>query len=323
MQKSKVKDVNLWLSLLIFICIFIFVFNPTKYMQSVSNGLTVWAIAVIPALFPFFVLSKLLVELNFFERFAKYIAPITRKLFKAPAISGYIFIISIVSGYPIGAKLTEEYYKKGLLTATQCKKIATFTSTSGPLFILGTVGGKFLGNPSIGFILLFCHIASAIFCGIAFRNFYCDNTESLPLMQNKIEKNALNDCIYSSVMGILTVGAFICLFYMFIDMLFATNAVQHVATWLFPNNSATVQAFFTGLFEVTRGCQELSMLGLTNTATTVLCSTLISFGGFCIMLQSFTYLKNCKISFKQIFTVKLIQASIASLFTYLICLLIF
>ena len=132
-------------------------------MQSVSNGLTVWAIAVIPALFPFFVLSKLLVELNFFERFAKYIAPITRKLFKAPAISGYIFIISIVSGYPIGAKLTEEYYKKGLLTATQCKKIATFTSTSGPLFILGTVGGKFLGNPSIGFILLFAILLPRFF----------------------------------------------------------------------------------------------------------------------------------------------------------------
>jgi len=69
-------------------------------------------------------------------------------------------------------------------------------------------------------ILLFCHIASAIFCGIAFRNFYCDDTESLPLMQNKIEKNALNDCIYSSVTGILTVGAFICLFYMFFISLY-------------------------------------------------------------------------------------------------------
>lgn len=323
MFKSKIKDANLWLSVLIFICIFVFVFNPTKYMQSISNGLTVWAIAVIPALFPFFVLSKLLVELNFFDRFSKYISPVTRKLFKAPAISGYIFIVSIVSGYPIGAKLIEEYYKKGLLNATQCKKIATFTSTSGPLFILGTVGGKFLGNSTLGFILLFCHIASAICCGIFFRNFYCDETNLLPTPEKHIEKNVLNECIYSSVIGILTVGAFICLFYMFIDMLFATDVVQRTTQFFFPENSNTVQAFLTGLFEVTRGCQELSLLGLSNTSVTVLCSTLISFGGLCIMLQSFTYLKECKISFKQIFTVKIMQASITSLLTYFVCLSFF
>lgn len=322
MSDSKIKDTKLWLSVMIFLCILVFVLNPADYMQSITNGLTVWAVAVIPALFPFFVLSKLLVELNFFDRFGKYIAPITKKLFNAPAISGYIFIISVVSGYPIGAKLTQEYFKKGLLTQTQCKKIATFTSAGGPLFILGTVAGKFFGNRQMGVVLLVCNILSAIVCGLLFRNFYRDDTAAKTPLRT-IPKDILNDSIYSSVIGILNVGAFICLFYMLTDMLFATNAVQLLTNLVIPQNADAAQAFVAGIFEITRGCRQLAGLNLTAAASTVLCGTLISFGGFCIILQSHAYLKDCGLTFLQLTGIKTVQAAVMSLITFAACMLIF
>lgn len=44
----------------------------------------------------------------------------------------------------MGAKLTAEFYEKGALDKTQCLKLATFCSTGGPIFIIGTVGGVYL-----------------------------------------------------------------------------------------------------------------------------------------------------------------------------------
>ena len=305
----KNKNTNLVLSLFIIALITIFILNPSKYMLSVSNGLIVWATAVVPALLPFFVLSKLLIELDFFDRFCKYISPITQKLFKAPAIAGYIFLISIVSGYPVGAKLLQEYHKNGILTQNQCKKISTFTSTSGPLFILGTVGGGFFNNQRLGFILLCCHVSSTVLCGIFLRNFCClDNSIINHKNQYANNKNILNDTIYSSLISILSIGVLISLFFMLTDML----PIDKI-----PNE--TVQAFVTGLIEVTHGCKMLSQLQLPFATSAVLCQTLISFGGICIILQSYTYLKDCGISFGRLIFFKGFQASLSALLTFLIC----
>ena len=41
----------------------VFACNPTAYMRSVTDGLEIWVSAVVPALFPFFVFSKLLTDL--------------------------------------------------------------------------------------------------------------------------------------------------------------------------------------------------------------------------------------------------------------------
>ncbi|MBE5748911.1 MAG: hypothetical protein E7344_04730 [Clostridiales bacterium] len=280
-------------------------------MQSVTDGLIVWATAVVPALLPFFVLSKLLAELDFFSHFCRYISPITKKLFNAPAISGYIFLMSIISGYPVGAKLIQEYHKNNLLTKNQCRKISTFTSTSGPLFIIGTVAGGFFNDRKLGFILIGCHVLSAIICGILLKNFYCcdDNTTAVK-NQEFINKNILNDTIYSAISGILSIGVFISLFFMLADML-PINKISN----------PVLQVFVTGLLEVTHGCQMMSTQNLPFVTTATLCQTMISFGGLCIALQSYSYLKECGISFVQIIFNKALQASVATVLTFAICLL--
>ena len=311
MQKVNPKKVNLFFCFCIVLCIAIFVLNPTKYMQSVTNGLIVWATAVVPALLPFFVLSKLLSELDFFSPFCRYISPVTKKLFNAPAISGYIFLISIISGYPVGAKLIQEYHKNNLLTKNQCRKISTFTSTSGPLFVIGTVAGGFFNDRKLGFILFACHILSAIICGILLKNFYCcdDNTTAVK-NQEYISKNILNDTIYSAISGILTIGVFISLFFMIADMLPISKI-----------SNDTLQGFVTGLLEVTHGCQMISKLNLPFATTAILCQTMISLGGLCIALQSYSYLKECGIGFTQIIFNKALQASVATVLTFVACLL--
>ena len=320
MQKSLLKDFSFLISLAICSCAAVFLTNPTLYMKSIENGLVTWTTSVVPSLFPFFVMSKLLVELNFFSKFNKITSPLTKKLFKAPAVSGYIFMISVASGYPVGAKTIEEYYKKGFLTQTQCKKAAVFTSTAGPVFLLGTVGGKFFGSTDFGVWLLICNVLSAIICGILFRSFFRDESEAEVAAQlTDKDKNVLNEVIYSSVIGILNVGAFICLFFLLTDMIFSTPFVQSILSIITPSASEEAKAFLTGIFEVTRGCKMISQTSLPLGTSFILCSALVSFSGLCICLQSFSYLKNCKIRFSFLIFVKLVQAAAAALIAAAIC----
>ena len=53
-------------------------------------------------------------------------------------------------------------------------KMSVFCSTSGPLFVAGSVGTVMVGNKTAGTILLLSHVLSAVFNGVLFR-FYGDN----------------------------------------------------------------------------------------------------------------------------------------------------
>ncbi|MCI6976113.1 MAG: hypothetical protein MR895_02065, partial [Clostridiales bacterium] len=80
-----------------------------------------WA-AVLPALFPFFFFTRMLTGLGFPETVGKFFEKPVKFLFHTPPISAYIFFMSVLSGYPIGAKLISEFYKNGVINTEESKK---------------------------------------------------------------------------------------------------------------------------------------------------------------------------------------------------------
>ena len=68
-----------------------------------------------------------------------------------------------------------------------------------------------------------------------------------------------------------------------------------------------------------RLCTSSIAIAIPLATSAVLCQTLISFGGICIILQSYTYLKDCGISFGRLMFFKGFQASLSALLTFLIC----
>ena len=96
----------------------------------------------------------MLTELGFASDAGVIMKKPLQKVYHAPAISGYILIMSMLCGYPIGAKLISECHEQGFITEKEAKSVSAFTSTSGPLFIIGTVGVGMFENKTAGFILL-------------------------------------------------------------------------------------------------------------------------------------------------------------------------
>ena len=81
----------------LFAFIFIFLFNTKRYSEVALEGLRIFYLNVLPCLFPFFVISKLLVEFNCLDNFYKVFYPVTRR-FVAEKEGAYVFLISLVSG---------------------------------------------------------------------------------------------------------------------------------------------------------------------------------------------------------------------------------
>lgn len=313
---------KLVLSILVSVIILCLVISPQKYILVTKNAIDVWAKVLLPALFPFFVFTKLLTSLGYVKNVSSVFKNLTYKVYKTPPISGYAFFISILSGYPVGSKLVSDLYDSGQMTKLEAKKTLTFTSNSGPMFILGSVGIGMLQNQKIGFILLFSHIISAIFNGLLYKNIKGENTY-------KNSKNLysqtgdLSTSVNNSISAILTVGGMVIVAFIFIEILNNFN-IFYPIIFIFSKigiNANISSGIINGFFEITKGCLNISSLDILPIFKTTILSFIISFGGLCTTLQAMAFLK--EITSYKFFILQKITHAILSCFACVILCLIF
>ena len=159
--------------LTIVFCLFslcLILFSSTNLIAA-KNGLTLWVTAVIPSLFPFFVATELLSYTNVVAFLGKLLNPIMRPLFHVPGEAGFAFLMGLISGYPVGAKIVSHFMEQGICTKEEAERMLAFTNNSGPLFIIGTVGITLFGNTQVGILLFVTHILACISVGIVLRLF--------------------------------------------------------------------------------------------------------------------------------------------------------
>ncbi|MBQ7408457.1 MAG: hypothetical protein IJW13_04205 [Clostridia bacterium] len=292
---------------LILVILAALVINPSKYISTCYNGLCIWAINVVPSLLPFFFITTLLNELKIANKIAGNLHHISKFLYRSDGTGAYVQLMSIISGYPVGAKMISELYKQGAISKKQSTKLSVFCSTSGPSFIIGSVGSIMFSSVKIGVVIFVCHILSAIINGVIFRK-YGDNQPIRPLLQkNGKSENVLYDCALSSVLSCLTVGAFIAVFFVFSQILSDVKLIyplEQLFTYLFKDQKKAA-AFTAGLIECTNGC---NMLAKTQGILAVpLCCALISFGGVSVIFQSIAFLKSARANVKIFLFSKLLQ----------------
>ena len=308
-------------SLFLFIVIIFLVINPNKYINSAFNGILIWAKAVLPALFPFFFITKLLTELGGIKILANSMQKFMQKIFHVNGMGSYVFLTSIMSGYPVGAKLTSELYEKQLISSQEATRLITFTSTSGPLFIIGTVGVGMFGNTAMGFIILISHMLGAFVNGLLFRNYKYDKTSNTinntRFQYSGISENILEKSMLSAINSVLVVGGYIAIFFILIDifndigLIAILDIVINQILTIFGISSNYSIGVATGIFEMTRGCYEISTIFTDYRIATILATFIITFGGLSTHLQAMTFLQKCNIKMSFFFKQKITHAIIA------------
>lgn len=309
-MKTKILPSILSISVIAFLII-----SPDRYLPIALDGIKIFGVNVMPALLPFFFFTGLLSNLGAGEIFGKMLSCPCKKLYNTSGIGGYVFLTGILSGYPISAKVISDLVKDRKLELSDAKTIMTYTSTSGPLFIIGTVGSIMLGNKTYGYIILVCHYLSAILNGLIYRNKSKDNRIN-SLLNPKSTDNILSESAYSAVISVFIAGAYVTIFYTIAHMLTDIGVVKAISSLfsiIFDNDISSGIAF--GLVEMTGGCIALSKT--TSEFTLPAICAIISFGGLSVTLQSMTFLEKVKIKPLYYLLSKTTQSIIAFFVTYI------
>lgn len=295
------KNINLFIEYalfflcLLFSCIIAFFGN---FSSSVKEGIELWVACVIPSLFPYFFITAILSSLSITSKISYCLSPFTKKVFKVNGTVSYALFISLISGYPLGAKMVSDLKLKGLLNCTEAVRASVICSSSSPMFLIGSVGSIMFNDKRFGITLFLCHILAVFVNGFIF-SFYKKSEKpssqnlSLP---NKQVDNILYESVYSSVISILIVGGLITIFYTLTRVLYQLNLFNSLinALNLITKDQNLSQGLIFGIFECTQGLKELSKSGvgfLSLPLTLFICG----FGGLSVIAQSIAFLKSAKI----------------------------
>ena len=318
------------------ICLFtilLLVFSKTN-LSSAKSGLSLWASYVVPSLLPFFIATELLGYTNVVSYLGKLLNKFMRPMFNVPGEGAFPFIMGIISGYPVGAKIVSDLKRQGICNNVECERLIAFTNNSGPLFIVGTVGIGLFKDTKTGILLLITHILACITVGFLFRwwkwkkrSSFSDT--SLNTLPSKICLSNLGEVLAASIMNaintIFLIGGFVVLFSVVISILNSSGSLDLVANFLSPIlnifglSSKYVKGILTGLIELTNGvCSIASIVNKNISINIVICSFLLGFGGISVALQVLSITSKSGISIKPYLIGKLLQGCFAAFYTYLI-----
>lgn len=308
------KAKNIIFSIAVFALIVCFAINAQKYAAVTLDGITLWALNLVPSVFPYFVFTALLTNLGIVTLLSLKTAPLTRRIFGCNGLSGYAFFMSVLSGYPTGSKITAELYENKLITYEEAVKTSGFCSTSGPLFIIGTIGGL-LNNAKTATVILIAHLSSVLITAFIFKGKTPPKTkQNFPL---KNVDNIIYNAVYDSVISLFILGGVITVYYVITEMLFDTGllTLPLLAFEKILGSKEVAKAFITGIFECTKGIKAITLA--RSNLTVPLIGFLISFGGLSVITQSVIFLKKAKIKTAVFFASKIIQAVLCFLILYI------
>ena len=302
-------------------------------LPAVKNGLALWANSVVPSLFPFFVATEVLMHTNLISLignvFNKYMKPI----FNVRGEGAFAFIMGIISGYPVGAKIASSFRENNVCSKEECERLLSFTNNSGPLFIIGTVGILMYGSTIIGLLLFITHILACITVGFLFR-FWKKNEKTTIINTNYKPENkyvsfsnlgdVLAKSITSSVSTIFLIGGFVVIFSSIISILKSSGILNGVSLLLSPLfnllhiNTSFIAPLLSGFLEITNGINTISSIACKKLSINIIFTAfLLGFGGISVLLQVLSITSKTDLSIKPYIYGKLLQGIFASIYTYI------
>lgn len=310
----KQKIFNGLIILTFLILFFEVLFHKTLVLDTISYSLNIWVTSLIPSMFPFFVISDVLINYQITNYIPKFIKKSFSKIFNVGEQSISIFFLSLFSGFPSNARTTKILYQQKLITTKEASHTLTFTHFSNPLFILSTVAVLFLHNEQYGYLILASHYLGNIIIGLLFRNYYSTNNINYKPNPKKSQSfsTTLIHAIKSSIDTLLLIlGTLTCF------LILSSLIIYQLKIDLYTS------AIIKGILEMTMGLKALSTLPITDIYKVVISTMFISFGGLAVHLQVLSQLVDTDISYHPFFVARIIHALTSGTICYLLFSLIY
>lgn len=288
---------------------------PEESAQAVKEGLNLCAGVIIPALFPFLVLSSLTVSLGLALSLGRLLAPVTRRLFHIGAAGTGALTLGLIGGYPVGARAVRQLWESGQCSYEESVRLLTFCNNCGPSFLLGVAGGTVFHSVKTGCLLWAAHLLGTITVALLTRGYRPAKAASMPdcATQCPVQcvsfARALTGAVQSGLQSTWNICAYVVLFRVILRF---CNQVGAENLFRFLPNGA---ALFGGILELSTGVTALSP---QTWGAVPLASFLLGFGGLAVWCQTMAMLDGSGLELWPAFVGKLLHGGCAALWSVLL-----
>ncbi len=283
--------------------------NSASMAEGIRQGIEISLNTLIPSMFIFLAVANFISDSPLGSQASRPFQRLAHKIFRLDPAAFTLFLLSLIGGYPIGAKLIASKIKKGQMNVRDGQRMLSFCTNCSPAFLLSGVSLGLWGSVVPGAVIYFSQVLAAVIlaAGSAVRS---------PLVQiredESREREELSSLFVRSVnsaaksMGIICIFVvFFCGFFPFLDRL------------PLPDWAALIGK---GLLEVTSGCQMIR--GMTFVQSVYLVCLFTAFGGVCVHLQLTALLYKTNIKMGPFLLTRMIYTVLSLVFTILGCYLI-
>ena len=294
--------------------IFLLLTNPVNSSKLVMSGLTTWCTKMIPSLFPFMVLSGILLRTGLSQRLSKILYPILGTLFRLSPDCIYVIVMGFLCGFPMGANIVSESLSLKRISLREASLLLSFCNNIGPVYFISFVSVLCPYYPlwltlSIMYLVPLCYgllLRHTRYRDIPYYKKACHRTNynlgkhHTPVhcppepVTNYSYGRALQDSLQKAISSILYLGGYMVIF----------NVLQlpfYNTYYQFPEPYIHV---LKGLLEISSGITALQPYPELYGIVYVL---LLPFCGLCCLYQTYAMIKDTPLSLTSYLTHKIAQ----------------
>lgn len=283
-----------------FLCsgMLILILDSKLVVLSACAGIEMCLKSIIPALFPFLVMSGIITTCITIKQGQK--GSHFLNFLDFPNGAGYLLILGFLGGYPNGAQNVYQLYKARAIRKEDAEKLLPICNQAGPAFIFGILPFLFSAK-WIPCILWIIQIISALLTSA-----FLPGKHQQAVKLGRDSNNSVVATLQSAVRTMGWICGWVVLFRIIIGFL---EARLLMFLPIIP------RVIIAGLLELTNGIFALNVVK-NDFVRFILASVFLSFGGFCVILQTQSVAKD--LNLKLYFGGKLLQLLIAALLSVII-----
>ena len=283
-------------------------FSPKAVFEGAESGLLLWFQVVFPTLFPFMLVSGLMLSGGGLAVISRIFGRLFSTLFATSPNGSFAVIAGFLCGYPMGAKVSADLVRSGRISRDEGAYLLSFCNNTSPIFIMNFIVWKTFDREELMIPTLLILIGVPAFLSLFFRRFYLKGRKKFPDLSDKKKNNVkllnfemLDSCLADSFESIVKVGLYIIFFSILIALPGKLSAGHPLLAGILP------------ALEMTNGILMIHKAAPDLTVSYPLILGLTSFGGFCSAAQTKCMLKAASLPILPYIIQKLTAAAAASL----------
>lgn len=297
------------------------VLSPKLCMDAALLGLNLFITKVFPSLFPFLVATGIMISYDGVKIYSKILGKLLCKPLRLPIQCTFALVVSILCGYPLGAKYSCDLYEQREIDLNTCQRLINIASNTSPLFAIGSVGTAMLKSTYMGYMLLLSNYISCFVMGLILPS----HSKSIKILKSDIPAkvnmnigNVIKDSIESAVKTCLSIGGFVILFSVITNII-KSNILFDIAVnkmnTVFLIDKSLIEGILLGAIEMTNGCYIISTLSADMYLKAIIISFFLGFSGLSIISQVYSFTYKYDLSMRKYIVIKVLQGFICSIIT--------